>query len=204
MPETRKPRPRPDDGAASALIEATIQIVTTEGITAATTRRIAEVAGLPLGAVHYWFSSKEDLLEEVVRTIMNQMETAVADSTAQEAERGGDLLASLRAAWSFVETNDPLRELMLFEIIVFALRNEGLKDLARAQYGLYRATAHGGVASWLTSMGITTTREQNAVATLIAVVFDGLTIAWLADPDGTKVDDVLVLLSRLMTRGWPE
>jgi AcrR family transcriptional regulator len=201
VPETRKPRQRPDEGAATALIDATIQIVTTEGIAAATTRRIAEVAGLPLGAVHYWFASKEDLFGEVVRTIMNQMETAVEESTRGEAEKGNDLLTSLRAAWKFVEGNDPLRELMLFEIIVFALRNEGLKDLARTQYEVYRKTAHSGVASWLKSMNIESTSQQNAVATLIAVVFDGLTIAWLADPEGTKADDVLVLLSELMTRG---
>ncbi len=184
------------------MIEATIQIVTTEGIAAATTRRIAEVAQLPLGAVHYWFSSKEDLFEEVVRTIMRQMESSMADSVADDdANPEADLLTSLRAAWSFVENNDPLRELMLFEIIVFALRNEGLKDLARAQYGLYRETAQRGIAAWLEGSTVQTTREQNAIATLIAVIFDGLTIAWLADPEGTKVDDVLVLLSRLMTRG---
>jgi len=47
------------------LIEAATKVIRTHGVVKATTRRIAEAAGAPLGSLHYCFRSKEELFEEV-------------------------------------------------------------------------------------------------------------------------------------------
>ena len=65
---------RPDDGRRAQLIEAATRVVAREGVAAATTRRIAAEAGVPHGLVHYWFTGKDELLEEVVQGMLRQLE----------------------------------------------------------------------------------------------------------------------------------
>ena len=62
MDTHRSPKRRPDDGRRAQLIAAATRVVAREGVAAATTRRIAQEAGVPHGLVHYWFSGKDELL----------------------------------------------------------------------------------------------------------------------------------------------
>src|SRR5215469_4946535 len=83
----RSPRRRPDaDGRRAELVEAAGRVVARDGVAAATTRRIAEEAGLPQGLVHYWFASKDELLEEVIMTLLREFEAVTAMISAGPAE----------------------------------------------------------------------------------------------------------------------
>jgi len=48
------------------LIEATERVLTKEGYAAATTNRIAEVAGVSIGTLYHYFPTKEALIEKLV------------------------------------------------------------------------------------------------------------------------------------------
>ena len=48
------------------LVEAAIAVMSREGLDRATTRRIADEAGVPNGAFHYAFRDKNELLTHVV------------------------------------------------------------------------------------------------------------------------------------------
>lgn len=78
MASERTPRKRAADGRRAELVEAAGRVVARDGVAAATTRRIAEEAGLPHGLVHYWFASKDELLEEVIMTLLRQFEEVTA------------------------------------------------------------------------------------------------------------------------------
>jgi AcrR family transcriptional regulator len=86
MATRRTPRKRAGDGRRAELVEAAGRVVARDGIAAATTRRIAEEAGLPQGLVHYWFASKDELLEEVIMTLLRQFEAATSEATAGPTE----------------------------------------------------------------------------------------------------------------------
>src|SRR5580698_2955929 len=89
MTSRREPRKRSADGRRAELVEAAGRVVARDGIAAATTRRIAEEAGLPQGLVHYWFASKDELLEEVIMTLLRQFEAATEVISAEDTT--GDL-----------------------------------------------------------------------------------------------------------------
>jgi len=42
--------------------------------------------------------------------------------------------------------------------------------------------------------------DQAALAQFVSALFDGLTLAWLADPEGTDAEAVLRLVSDLVER----
>lgn len=203
-------RKNDDDGRREDLIAAATKVIVRDGVAAATTRRIAAEAGVPLGTVHYWFASKDDLLAAVVESVLDELESAVAASQTQAArpdDSGApDLLESFRAAWRVVDADEPGRQLSIYEMTTVALRTPGMEELAAKQYGSYRAVAAHAVQRWYDRFGAQLPGGLDALARLIAYLFDGATLAWLADPDGAEQDSVFVLLSHLLNLSatWSE
>lgn len=195
MSPDRAPARRPDDeGRRAELIAAASRVIAKHGIAAATTRRIAEEAGVPSGLVHYWFSGKDELLEAVISDTLVSIEDAVRDSRAQPHDDDlAPLHQQLLAAFRIVESDDRGRQLAMYEMTTWALRRPGLAEVARHQYESYRRVAAEG----LEAAGVDPESDP-ALSALVAAVFDGLTLSWLADPDGTDPEAVLRLLAKLV------
>lgn len=179
------------------LVEAALRVISREGIGAATTRKIAEEAGVPLGTVHYWFTDKSELLEDVIREVLRRLETAVEGSRREGVDRAEEAREALHAAWSVVADDDPGAQLGLYELTTYALRNPALHELPRAQYRSYREMAARSLEPFLAGME---PGRAAAVAELVAVTFDGLGLAWLADPEGSRPEQVLDLLAELLVK----
>ena len=139
MTVNAKSRERSSDGRRTELIDAALRVLARDGVASATTRKIADEAGLPLGAVHYWFAGKDDLMEAVIIDVLDKLSDAM--ERAAEASNGATLLDSLRAAWRVVEDDDPGAQLALYELTSLSIRTPAMRDLARRQYALYRETA---------------------------------------------------------------
>ncbi|MHC9295475.1 TetR/AcrR family transcriptional regulator [Mycobacterium sp. LTG2003] len=82
MPATRATKEK-DAGTRRRLIEATAQVIRDEGYAAATTRRIAAVAGVRSALVYYYFDTLDDLFVAVLRSgadaALTRMREAIAD-----------------------------------------------------------------------------------------------------------------------------
>jgi len=195
---TRTPSRRPDDGRRADLIAAASRVIARDGIAAATTRRIAEEAGVPSGLVHYWFSGKDELLEAVIADTLGTIETAVADSSARSDEAQDALLDRLRAALQVVQEDDRGRQIAMYEMTTWALRKPELAHVAQHQYQGYRRMAADAVTAWVASSNADLPADSEVVGQLLAALVDGLTLSWLADPDGTDIDGVLTLVSALI------
>jgi TetR/AcrR family transcriptional regulator, regulator of autoinduction and epiphytic fitness len=91
MPTPRKYQDK-DDGARQRLMEATAQIMRDEGYAAATSRRVAALAGVKPALVYYYFDTMDDLFLAVLRA-------------------GAEI--SLRQMRKVLTADDPLRALWL-------------------------------------------------------------------------------------------
>lgn len=175
-------------------------MVAREGVTAATTRRIAEEAGLPLGLVHYWFASKDELLEEVVMTFLSQFESAASQAGDQGGEMGDRYVTErLNAAFDTVRHEDPGRQIAMYELTTWALRTPEARDIARRQYAAYRQTAARLSTAWMERHGEQVPVSADVLAQFISALFDGVVLAWLADPEGTDPAAVFALVGNLLT-----
>lgn len=200
VPTQRSPRKRAADGRRAELVEAAARVVSQEGVAAATTRRIAEEAGLPQGLVHYWFASKDELLQEVIMSLLSQFEAAAAPVCPDVGDPAGYVLEAFRAAFGVVQADDPGRQVATYELTTWALRTPHLREIARQQYAAYRDTAAAIAAPWLEQHGQNFPASADALAQFVAVLFDGAVLAWLADPEGTKPDEIFALASELLAR----
>ena len=89
------------------------------------------------------------------------------------------------------------RQIVPYELTVLALRTPAFRDFARRQYELYRQAATKMAGPLLDGIDPRLPGGSEAVIQLVTALFDGLTLSWLADPDGTKPDAVFELLEAL-------
>lgn len=188
-------------GRRDELVAAGARVVARDGVAAATTRRIAEEAGVPLGLVHYWFAGKDELLEQVVLAFLGEVHEAVGAAGPEPEPGGADYVTGrMRAVFDAVRADDPGRQIAMYELTTWALRSPETRDIARRQYAAYRETAARLAGPWLEQHGAAAGAPPETVIRFLAALFDGLVLAWLADPEGADADGVLAFAGELLAR----
>lgn len=190
-------RQRANRATSDELVEAALRVIARDGVAATTTRKIADEAGVPLGTVHYWYAGKGELLADVIRVVIARIESAIATTDRAHGGSPADVSRGLHAAWAEIVREDPGAQLGLYELTTLALRSADMRGLASEQYRSYRRLAARSVADEFSFLD---QDRAELIGELVAVTFDGLCLAWLADPEGSRPTEVLDLLAELITR----
>lgn len=186
-----------------ALVQAALRVVGERGVAAATTRAIVAEAGMSLASFHYAFTSRDELMAELVAFVVDRQQRALAPLlvpndaplTLREAIRTG-LQRYFEVLREF-----PQHEAAMLELTQYALRMPGMRPLAGSQYDRYRAVASSALAAVSELSGDVWTRPVQDVARQLVVLTDGLTLAWLVDRDdeaaATTMDFAADAIARL-------
>jgi AcrR family transcriptional regulator len=67
-----------------SLVQAAYQLIAENGLERLRTRQVAERVGVNIATLHYYFASKEDLIQGVVEYLLKQFMTAYLSGSAQE------------------------------------------------------------------------------------------------------------------------
>jgi AcrR family transcriptional regulator len=105
-------------GTRARIVEATEQVIRDEGYAAASTRRVAQRAGLKPSLVHYYFPTTEDLLLAVFKR-----GAAVSDAMIERALASDD---PVRALWRFFA--DTSRTALAMEFLALAIHRDGIRE----------------------------------------------------------------------------
>ncbi|TDV57279.1 TetR/AcrR family transcriptional regulator [Actinophytocola oryzae] len=110
----------PADERRRTIIDAAVEVIAAEGLTGATTRRIADRANAPLGALHYCFRDKQELLGHVADRGADRLRQCFA---VIDPDRGleATIRGSVAAYWAWVEENVGL-QLALLELGMWRIR----------------------------------------------------------------------------------
>jgi DNA-binding transcriptional regulator YbjK len=131
-----------------AILEATIRIVTSEGLGAVTHRAVAKEAGVPLAATTYYFSSKDELIGEALDILVADE----IDRLTTRARELGDEIRSPRAAAAavaevlFPDTDAAGSLLAKLELYLEAARRPGLHETAAHWQRAFTELARGSLA----------------------------------------------------------
>jgi AcrR family transcriptional regulator len=92
----KRPRGRPSEGAREAILDATLELITADGIARLTTREIAARAGVSEASIYYHFTDKKVLLEGVIfDAVLRPLRTFAASFAEQVGDKPvGAALAS--------------------------------------------------------------------------------------------------------------
>lgn len=172
-------------GAARArLLDATCRLIAREGIGAATSRRITDVAGENLASITYYFGSKRTLVAEA---LVAEVERLV-EPAMRALEGGGDPVQRLMGAITDLLgtfTDERERAPAYLAALVEATRGTGgtaevigrLRTRLAAVVG--QLVADGAVPPWV---------DADAMAALIIAAANGIAMQVCVDPDGPSAE----------------
>ena len=172
------------------LIDAAVRVATRDGVASTTTRAVAAEAGASLASVHYCFDSKQELLREVLISIINELTGDVPDGPPDGAGVAGMLRADLGALWAVVE-REPGKQQVTYELTHYALRTEGLEELARWQYEVYYARSAERLRAVAARAGVEWTLPLPVLTRMLMNMIDGLVLGWLVDRDSALAHGAL-------------
>lgn len=150
------PRKKQPQLVRQRLLDATAGIAATQGVGAVTIQSVAQAAGVTKGGLFHHFANKDDLIQEVIRQQIAQVDVMVDEALTQDSGHGCFTRAYVLAIFALGETTAPVSLALL------------------AEPGLNAAWA-----SWLTA------RLQRHAATDTGLALTGVRMAadgvWLAD-----------------------
>lgn len=169
----------------SALVDGALRVIAREGVSAATTRAISAEAGMPQASFHYAFESRDELMREVVKHVVEAEERSILPAMAPAsapADMREALLVGLQHYFAGVVA-DPDHERAMYELAQYSQRTPGAEHLARLQYESYFALAVTSLQAAAQLVGSSWLRPVDEVARLLVGLTDGLTSTWLATRD---------------------
>ncbi|MBF0744545.1 TetR family transcriptional regulator [Micrococcus yunnanensis] len=185
------------------LTETAVRVMARDGAWALTTRAVAKEAGVPHGTVHYAFSSKNELLREVMRLDISHLNDLAATQREREISSAQDVrhaVAEVFTAYADSVMADPDTETAYFELSLMAARDPELRALSGQSQGEYRAV----VAQLLEDMAARTGLAWDADVALVAEQalsgLFGAAVGWLEHRDDALfralLDDAAEVLAR--------
>lgn len=188
----------------SALIEAALRVVSREGLAQATTRAIVAEAGMSLASFHYAFESRDELVDELIGTVVARERKAVAPEELVAAAGEGATLAELVEAGllRYFEhlRADPEHEQAMLELTQYALRSPERHPLAVAQYERYAELVVEALEAAAALTGARWRQPVEHVARVLVAFTDGLTITWLVDRDDAAAARVVAASADALSR----
>ena len=172
-------RPTPKSAATRARIVAgALRALETHGLDATTTRRIAAEADVRLATLHYHFDGKEALLLAVLDTLLAELVATLAAAALAGATLDARIAAGLEAAWAYAGRTRA-KQIVQYELTLYALRSRGSGWLAARQYRAY-VDAYAALLRGPGGATEPTGAEARELARLMLAGIDGLILQALA------------------------
>lgn len=167
--------------AAEAILEAALRCLARDGYAAASLQRIADEAGVQKRMVHYYFDSREQLFDRVVRRVGDRLLAQVEDAVEGLEDPVDIVAAAFDRLWAGITTDRALL------VAYFGLAAESVTDpRLRATIGHinegYRSLI-GRLLEEARGRGRTLHMDEESLTVLIIAGIHGLTLDWLERGD---------------------
>lgn len=182
------------DERREELLDAAIELLADEGLARTTTRAITERAGVALGAFHYAFRSKDELLQAVSDRVSNHLAVVLADGGQGHADVPSATVGMLEGLWDAIE-RAPLLHLAFQELVINALREPGLRDTAGRAHERACATIDGILRDLPDAPGAS---DRDDLARYLLGTVEGLSLQALVHDDGAAARRRLALHANLL------
>ena len=178
------------DDRRELLVRAALRVIAREGVAGATTRAIVAEAGMSLASFHYAFRSHDEMISRLVRHVVDGEEVSVFAALRPGRTIEASIHDGLSAFLDHI-IEDPARELVLQELVQYALRTPGLQPLAREQYETYTASVTSVLVEVAAVANVEWDRPVREIGRLVITITDGITLAWLVDRDAAAARRVI-------------
>lgn len=172
----------PVEQRRAQLVAAAMRVMQREGAWALTTRAVAREAGVPLGAVHYAFGAKAELVRAVFAADRERA-TALLRRAVEAGGTPAEVLT--RALVGYVDgvVADPGAEIVLQELTMLGGRDDDLRAAAREATEQYRRDALDLLHRVAEVCGGTWSGDVDVLAESVLGLLFGASVNWLCTAD---------------------
>jgi TetR/AcrR family transcriptional regulator, transcriptional repressor of aconitase len=172
------------------ILDRTLDVVASRGIDGTSFRAVGEAIGVSHAALRHYFSSREDLLVEVLRERDRASDRAVEDT---------DGVFSRLTVVADRNVREPSLVTLYTTLLGASVEpgNETARDFFAERFERARTDLVGQLREELRASGRHTDADLDQVASLIIAAFDGLQVQWLLDRD-VDIAGTLRMLERVL------
>jgi len=192
-PTTGRRRQQRGEERRQVLIEATLRIIEEDGLEGVTHRRVADAAGVPLAATTYYFSSKEDLMQAAMETLIEQESANLKQITDLVVERHAmsleEAFEAIIAWQADLLRNHRMQRFAEFELFLRVARTAPRPD----DLPSWPTAFHQVAETALRQLGI---EEPEREAKALVALIHGLVLHGLVSKDPDYIDHVFAPVLR--------
>lgn len=182
------------DGKRELIIDAALKVMISDGLYRATTRKIAEAAGVNLATLHYHFNDKEELFFLAMGQLVTNYRSVLASRFTQPQSLHDRIPELLYFIWGEIEKN-PDEQLSLQEMTLYLLRHPRAATLAKDKDREFLSLYEDSLST-ATDAKNCSQAQITALANLIYTGLVGLFNQWLATRDRPQLITTLEHLIR--------
>lgn len=164
------------------IITAAVRVLSREGLTETTTRKIAAEAHVNQATLRYYFGSKDDLLFAVLQEMIHRTREIIQASISIDRGVHEAISQSIKAFWANFEAAPEL-EVMQYELTLYAIRHPESAWLAKQQYDGYTVIVESLLHDTFNATGQTCAIPLAELARFIVSGVDGLILQFISDRD---------------------
>lgn len=182
------------------VIEAARSVISEHGISGATVRSIAEQAGISTGAIYHYYSSKEDILYDIMDqglTASNRVAEMALKGEKTRQEITSDIFGNMIERFQKSAEN----RLQFYLIHEALLGNIELQSKFKDKYNDWISRIEDILVS--SYKANPNNRLNRAFASWLIAAVDGIVIQLLLDSDSSNVDEILEIFDLLLEEGIP-
>jgi TetR/AcrR family fatty acid metabolism transcriptional regulator len=185
------------------IVETAIQTIATQGFSQASLAEIAREAGISKGVISYHFAGKEELVQEILRSLLRQPADFIKERVGQSETALDQLRAYVDANFEFMESH---RDNYVALVDLWGRRGDSEAE-NRFNADVYEPSRH--YLAHILEAG----RERGefrhvpvrTTASLIQATIDGVMLQWVFDRASVDLDvsraEVLEMITRHVSQG---
>jgi AcrR family transcriptional regulator len=180
---------------AEDIKQAAFSLMVERGLCEMTTAMVADKARASKGLIHYYFESKESLIIEVMRWILENYLGFVKDLLEHYPDNEDKLEKGLSESWNSFKA-DPSLMIAIFET---KINGRNSQELSRTVIQFHREIVEELKKFVLAGWGATdkaSEKEAEAIVTIVLGVFESLALRYILDPEATDFEYTFDVLNR--------
>ncbi len=182
--------------SAGQIVQAAIRVLARQGYANSSLLDIAKEAGMSKGAVHYHFPTKEALLQVVLKTALDAVQTRTIEAWTQGDSPFGSLRKSLETLWEVRAARTP-EALVVADLLALSLSDERLRPQLADYYRLAAEQIREYLTPRFEELGLDSKVPLTILPRLVIGLLDGLVMQAFVDPDALTPSDVVGAIEAL-------
>jgi AcrR family transcriptional regulator len=181
-----------------ALARAAYQIIAESGFEGLRTRDVAERVGVNIATLHYYFSTKEDLVRGVMQLLMREFETFHApDQPPLEEMSPRDALRTELEEVRYQIKARPDTYIVLFELYMRSLRDPLIREMLSEMDARWREHLESFLVAGARSGEFPADLDIHTTSAVLIAFSKGIAMQLLSDPDSVPVQSIYDEIARL-------